>query len=353
MVDMKKLTCVMLMLCTFALLMTSFAFAESHEHVYGEWHTQTEATCGKAGLKVRMCTVDGCGEVDKQEIQPTGNHSYGEWTTTTEATCGKDGQKMRMCGSCGNVEKDTILATGEHDYGEWSATTEATCTAKGEKMRICDTCGNVEKDEIPTLEHTYETKTIAPTKSSKGYTLHTCNVCGYSFKDNWKAKISTSSGTKKSSTKPTTTAAPEKNYGSIVTDVNEVALEYEFTADNNVLEIVAPAEADGSYAIRELHLSIELLAQLKEEKITVVRFVNGDVAVEFSIDVFDAESIQLIAVDLDNDVIGYVVAIDPNAEIAEMIHETIATVDGTFTDITEFVIRMELSVNGTLIEAEK
>ena len=37
--------------------------------------------------------------------------------------------------------------------------------------------------------HVFKTQVVAPTSSSEGYTLHTCTVCGYNYKDNYTAKV--------------------------------------------------------------------------------------------------------------------------------------------------------------------
>lgn len=80
------------------------------------------------------------------------------------------------------------------------------------KIHICTKCGLItdsELDETEECEHHYVTKVIAPTKTSRGYTLHTCTLCGDSYMDNYKSKLTNSSTTQNTTTpKPTATAKP-------------------------------------------------------------------------------------------------------------------------------------------------
>lgn len=62
---------------------------------------------------------------------------------------------------------------------------EATCEHPGLITRECKECGMTISEEIPQLEHTFTDKVFAPTANDRGYTLHTCSVCGYSYKDNY------------------------------------------------------------------------------------------------------------------------------------------------------------------------
>ena len=49
---------------------------------------------------------------------------------------------------------------------------------------MCSRCGDTNYEEIPPLggEHEYSEKIIKPTVSSRGYTLHTCQHCGATYK---------------------------------------------------------------------------------------------------------------------------------------------------------------------------
>lgn len=171
----------------------------------------------------------------------TGSHSYGSWKTTKEATCTESGTQTRTC-SCGAKETKTIAALGHnwstawskdgsshwhvctrcsathdkanHSWNSGTVTKQPTCTAKGEKTYTCTVCKATKTESVAALghswsstwsrdgsnhwhvctrcnatgdkaTHSFKAQTVAPTGSSQGYTLHTCSVCSYSYKDNY------------------------------------------------------------------------------------------------------------------------------------------------------------------------
>ena len=72
-----------------------------------------------------------------------------------------------------------------HKYSAWTTTKKASCTSKGTEQRKCTLCGIVENREIKATGHSYSNQVIKPTNTQKGYTLHSCTKCGYSYKDNY------------------------------------------------------------------------------------------------------------------------------------------------------------------------
>lgn len=161
---------------------------EEKEHVYGSWKTTKNATCTESGTKTRTCSI--CGKTETQTIAALG-HAFGSWVTTKEATCTEKGTKMRRCFGCGKEEIQTISITG-HSFSTWITTKSATCTASGTKTRTCSKCGYKEKQTIVAAGHKYVTTVVHPTMTTKGYTLHQCTVCGFSYKDNYTDKIENS-----------------------------------------------------------------------------------------------------------------------------------------------------------------
>ncbi len=74
----------------------------SHEHVAsGEWQ-KNESQHWK------VCAEDG----EKIEVA---DHAFGEWVTDTAATCTEKGKKHKECSVCGYKAEEEIAATG-HDY---------------------------------------------------------------------------------------------------------------------------------------------------------------------------------------------------------------------------------------------
>lgn len=92
--------------------------------------------------------------------------------------------------TCSNVVKFVVKkGECEHQYSSWSTTKKASCTEKGTEQRKCSICGNVEVREIKATGHQYVSKEILPTDTQKGYTLYTCSLCGYSYKDHYTDSI--------------------------------------------------------------------------------------------------------------------------------------------------------------------
>ncbi len=93
-----------------------------------------------------------------------------------------------------------LLDAPAHTHTYTSKITKAaTCKEKGVKTYSCS-CGDTYTEEIPATGHTYTEKVVAPTYDAQGYTEHTCSVCGTSYKDNYKAKLTRTSIAKASVT---------------------------------------------------------------------------------------------------------------------------------------------------------
>ena len=71
--------------------------------------------------------------------------------------------------------------THQHIFGEWTTVKEPSCSEKGSKERNCE-CGEKET-EIIDSKHFYTEIVTAPTKTTDGYTTHTCSVCNDSYTD--------------------------------------------------------------------------------------------------------------------------------------------------------------------------
>lgn len=80
---------------------------------------------------------------------------------------------------------EILVKESDHSYGAWTVVKKATCTADGTEQRTCNVCGGVESRTVNATGHKYVNQVIAPTATEKGYTLYTCSVCGYSYKDNY------------------------------------------------------------------------------------------------------------------------------------------------------------------------
>ena len=128
--------------------------AECAEHTYGDWITDTAATCTKDGAKHRVCKK--CGAVENGVIDKLGHNYSAEWTVDKPADCKNPGEESRHCTRCdARTDIKSIPATGKHTYGDWITDTAATCTKDGAKHRVCKKCGAVENGVIEKLGHDY------------------------------------------------------------------------------------------------------------------------------------------------------------------------------------------------------
>ena len=154
-------------------------------HTFGNWTTTKAATCAAEGTQTRKCTV--CGKTETKSIAKTTTHSYTSKVIAPTTTA--QGYTLHTCSICGNSYKDNYtdkLAVHTHSYTS-KVTKSATCAATGIRTYTCS-CGDSYTEIIPTAEHKYTAKTVAPTYTAQGYTQHTCSVCGKSYKDSYKAK---------------------------------------------------------------------------------------------------------------------------------------------------------------------
>lgn len=124
----------------------------NESHTYDETHHCTR--CGKSA--------------------PEKEHRYGEWKTVHEATCTECGSRRRECEICGHKDSETLQKLG-HDWGEWKF------DGKNTHTRTCV------RDTLHTESESckYADTVTDPTCEDKGYTSFKCEVCGYSYKDNY------------------------------------------------------------------------------------------------------------------------------------------------------------------------
>ena len=109
----------------------------------------------------------------------------------------------------GDNNSSVLIEKHIHDWSEWTAETKPTCVDEGKKTRVCNTCTKQEEAVIsPTGKHTYSKQVVLPTYDEQGYTIYTCEVCNYSYKDDFTDKLERPA--EKPTVKPTEkpTAAP-------------------------------------------------------------------------------------------------------------------------------------------------
>lgn len=167
-------------------------------HEWGAWTTVTEATCGQAGLKKRVCNRDG-SHVETEPIPATGNHSW-QLTKTVAPTCTTKGYDLYTCSVCQQTKKENYVNATGHKTDDnqvwydndpktaetgWTVDKEATCGTAGSRHRTCVNANcplenKTETQVIPaTGKHTAGEKTtvIKPKCGVAGKWEIRCTVC--------------------------------------------------------------------------------------------------------------------------------------------------------------------------------
>lgn len=157
--------------------------AIEYEHANTKLVDAKDATCTEDGYTGDLVCSD-CGKVlEEGQVIPATGHSHE--ASVTAPTCTEQGYTTYTCSKCGDTYVADYTDPTGHTFGEWTETKAPTCTEKGEKSRTCETCGHVETEQIPALGHSYQDTVVEPTPESDGYTEHTCEHCGASYKDNY------------------------------------------------------------------------------------------------------------------------------------------------------------------------
>ena len=141
--------------------------------------------CANDGSITYRCTV--CNFHRTEDTTYATGHSFSSaWTLDKAPTCAEQGSQSRHCTKC-DKKTDVIYVspTGNHTYTAWKTTKNPDCTKPGEQRCSCTVCGKVLTRELDPLGHKYVDTVVDATYDAKGYTLHKCSVCGYSYKSDY------------------------------------------------------------------------------------------------------------------------------------------------------------------------
>ncbi len=114
-----------------------------HNYVHWGWEGGVGPTCTTGAYENTKCW---CGSISLHQWRNAYGHDWGAWTTVTEATCGQAGLKKRVCRRDGShVETEPIPATGKHSW-QLTKTVAPTCTTKGYDLYTCSVCQQTKKE---------------------------------------------------------------------------------------------------------------------------------------------------------------------------------------------------------------
>lgn len=374
---MKKVIAILI-----ALLVIACAFAVAEEAACDHnftVRTKSAATCTKAEITEEYCTK--CGHVNATfETAPANGHNF--TIKTKAATCTEPEISTEYCTVCGfeNGSFETGAANGHNfrikdvaatcttpKYAEEYCTVcgyvnerfeegsalghnkdalvagyPATCTEKGLTDGYnCSRCGEVQvaQTEIPALGHDHEKDyVVKPTTNRRGYTVYTCIRCDHSYRDNYTAKLVAEA---------VVVDAPAYPYGSIVTDLDDNAKPYTAEVDKEAKHVCIIATAEnGAYPLRELHLSLGLIAELKEDGIEEICFTVGEAEIVVPFSAFETEMMETVKADFPATLTGYIVTLDPTAVTAEGVEGCLVRID--MTSDTEEADGIEMGITGVM-----
>ena len=153
----------------------------SGAHVHSYTSIVTAPTCTEKGHTTHTCA---CGDSYVDSYTDALGHSYGTWKQTKAPTCTAKGTEVRTCTRCNASETRDITSLGHAIVHH--AAKAATCTEKGwAAYDTCSRCDYSTYKEIAATGHHHNAVVTAPTCTAKGYTTHTCNTCGNSYKDSY------------------------------------------------------------------------------------------------------------------------------------------------------------------------
>ena len=210
--------------------MASKTYTCSHSEIV--WTYPENSSCINGFERKEICT--NCEKIFADETIPAGSsHSMSQ--TVISPTCQSEGYTHHFCTICGYCYDDTKTEKVDHKYTNYVYNKDATCTKDGTKTAACDYgCGETKtvtapntklshsftvliEKEVPSTcakeghtaiykcsncsatqggekieknnDHIYKKTVTPPTYDAQGYTIYTCDICGYSYKSDFTDKL--------------------------------------------------------------------------------------------------------------------------------------------------------------------
>ncbi|MBQ8506706.1 MAG: hypothetical protein IJ466_04670 [Clostridia bacterium] len=331
--------------------------ALNHNHNVG---VKSEATCTSAKVMYEYC--DKCDTIldTWTEGAPIDHTIVVELVSA--ADCVNPEMSKKVCSVCTYEEAPYVSAPAKGHTSKVVPAVAPTCTETGlAEGAVCGVCGVELKAQaiVAATGHDWYKRVVEPTASKRGYTEYACvNAgCDEYFRTDYTDVVVENAVAADVALNP---------YGSIVTDLDDVEKPYtaELDAEGKHLCIIAKPAEDGTYQLRELHLSLALIEELKAEGIEEICFVVGETDIDVPFISLEGELIDEIKAAFPATMTGYIVTLDPNAVNAEGVAgcqvkvdmtadiasaEAIVAEDGIEMEITDVVTGMTLTLGETEI----
>lgn len=136
-----------------------------------------DSSCSVAGVMHFKCSR--CSKENDVSMELAEHTVSDDYTVDVAPTCVSSGSKSKHCLVCNAMIVSTVVEMPalSHAY-QLRKQTDATCVTDGKKEYQCSRCTVSYEENIPATGHSYVDTIVAPTCETKGYTLHTCQICG-------------------------------------------------------------------------------------------------------------------------------------------------------------------------------
>ena len=164
----------------------TLADATRENYLFEGWYTDAALT-----QRITEIGTEQTGDLilfAKWSLDPNHTHAYGA------CRVGENGLHERVCEICGKVEASTYT----------TAITKPTCTSSGYTIHTCDVCGYSFTDTFVEGGHIWTQVKTDPTHTEMGFTTYTCSRCSESYVSDYVAPVAHSFD-KVTVTKPTCT----------------------------------------------------------------------------------------------------------------------------------------------------
>ena len=142
-----------------------------------------DATCTTDEILVKKCSVCGQSYTDNVNNKKKLNHDM-QLVKTVAPTCSEEGYDLYKCSRCDVTEKRNIVPaiSGSHDWQFTKTSLPLLATRRAMTFIHARNVNQLKKENIqpinPSNHKFIKTNTVAPTCTTGGYDVYTCERCG-------------------------------------------------------------------------------------------------------------------------------------------------------------------------------